>query len=78
MCEPDHNGPTSPSYFENIKQQTGPLIKDYEARIAQCSAKHCSAHGRCDTVPGTPSDGVGATSCTCYAGYSGATCATHA
>jgi hypothetical protein len=23
MCDPQHNGPTNPSYFENIKQQTG-------------------------------------------------------
>ena len=23
MCDPQHNGPTDPSYFDNIKQQTG-------------------------------------------------------
>ena len=79
MCDPQHNGPSNPTYFENIKQQTGPLVQEYAAKVAQCSTTHCSGHGRCDKVPETPSehDGVAsAPTCACYEGFSGPTCAT--
>ena len=109
MCDPQHNGPSKPSYFDNIKQQTGalqtvssvpfvakfvapdlflvwymkgPLIKDYLAKIVECSTQHCSGHGRCNTVHlhGAPAHGaptqqqVGTSTCTCYDGYSGDKC----
>ena len=79
MCDPDHGGPTNPTYFENIQQQTGPLIKDFEARVAACSVQHCSGHGRCTYVPETkppPSaDAAVAALCTCFEGFSGPACA---
>ena len=78
MCDPAHGGPTNPSYFENIQQQTGPLIKDFEARVVACSAAHCSGHGRCKHVPETKlqsTAGAVAATCVCFEGFSGPACA---
>eukprot|EP01050_Picozoa_sp_SAG11_P013716 SAG11_NODE_1622_length_4561_cov_2.741820_1_plen_1115_part_00 len=78
MCDPAHGGPTHPSYFENIQQQTGPLIKDFEARVAACSAAHCSGHGRCEHVPEVklpPSTDAIVATCVCFEGFSGPACA---
>ena len=74
MCDPQHGGPTNPTYFENIKQQTGPLLQGFLKQVAECSTKQCSGHGRCHTVPAQPSAATAAAACDCFDGYSGVTC----
>jgi|EP01049_Picozoa_sp_SAG25_P001423 hypothetical protein len=81
QCDPEHNGPTNPTYFENLENQTGPIIQEYKAKVAQCSAQHCNEHGRCDSVPNSVAASAdddaadqASPSCICFPGYSGPTC----
>ena len=56
-------------YFDFIRNTTGPMVRSFERRVAECSRRHCSGHGRCVTI-GDESGG----GCQCYDGYSGARC----
>ena len=56
-------------YYNFIRNTTGPMVRGFERRVAECSRRHCSGHGRCVTIGGESGGG-----CQCYDGYSGAHC----
>jgi hypothetical protein len=68
-------GPQLEHYFEYIKENTGPLVQSFEKKVHACSARHCSAHGRCNTVSQDGPPPASAT-CRCFDGWSGADCST--
>ena len=79
MCDPAHNGPTKPTYFENVKHQTGPLVQEFKQRVDKCSNDHCSGNGRCTSVTlpesaGRVKESAPKLSCYCFEGFSGPTC----
>ena len=71
-------GPQMQHYFDYIKTSTGPLLSAFGKQVSECSAQHCSGHGRCVSVSPTPTvEPSGSNTgggCVCFDGYSGAAC----
>lgn len=65
------------TYVDYIRNSTGPLIANFQRKVAVCSASHCSGHGRCTVVEtGVGELRVGSDECQCFDGFSGPACAT--
>ena len=64
---------TIPRYglAELVTSTTGPLAKNFLAKVNACAAEHCSEHGRCVGLDGGT---VGKEVCRCAVGWSGLDC----
>eukprot|EP01052_Picozoa_sp_SAG31_P028821 SAG31_NODE_2814_length_5047_cov_3.149555_5_plen_493_part_00 len=46
--------PEDTKYWDFVANTTGPMLADFEKKIAACAATFCSGHGRCLEVPIQP------------------------